>query len=54
MILDAMYDVMLVTLYLMLTSLFLLVSYALLSSLWYSLSSCWDRVRDYLGQVNKS
>ena len=46
--------ILLTSLYLCLSSMLLLVTYALLKSLWYSLASCYERVRDYFGQGNKS
>jgi hypothetical protein len=54
MIVDTIYTTMIVALNVMLISVFLLITYAVLSSLWYSLASCFERMRDYLGKVNKS
>jgi len=53
MIVDTSLSILLTSLYLCLAAIFLLITYACLLSLWYSLSSCIERVRDYLGQVNK-
>jgi hypothetical protein len=51
---DELYQAMLASVYLMITSFCLLIAYACLSSLYWSLVACLERLRDYLGKVNKS